>query len=141
MVNPTKYVRAGIISTLNSAGITVPIYEERVPKNVIPHPNLYILLTSPGKVHNVQSKNEYEWLANVNVDINKVNPQGYAVGGNLEDLVGQVMTAIENVSFPVFGAPKNRYHMFVNEQPFTVETDTMSIQRRVLTYQFWLKKA
>ena len=139
MINPTKYVRKGIIDALK-ASVTTNVWEELVPKNVIPIPNNYILLTSPTLQADILSKNDYEWLSTINIDIYSVSPQGYVSGVILDDMVEGVLNAMAELTVPVFNIPKNNQRL-VNMQPFSpLQVETASIQRRVLTYEFWLNR-
>lgn len=139
MVNPTKYIRQGIIQTLTAQGITTPIYEDRVPKTVKPLPEKYILMTSPSLQPTVTSKDCYEWLTTINLDVNLVNEKGYSSGIDLDDEIEDLLNAISVLQIPNFNVPKN-LHRLVNMTDLPIETPTQSIQRRVLTYEFWLKR-
>src|SRR5690606_10744601 len=137
MLNPTKYIRQGVVNTLRGFGITEPIYEGRVPRGVNPPPTSYILLTSPTLNQFAVSKDDKEWQPTINVDVNKVNPQGFNSGNSLDDLVERIMNALEQINVPNF-IVKNKNHALQNMVDLPLETDTASIQRRVLTYQFWV---
>lgn len=139
MVNPSTYIRKGIIDAMIAIGSNVPVYSGLVPKSVNPIPKRYIVLTSQTLQPTAMSKECYEWNATINLDVNHVNAQGYSSNEELDLIVEQVLNAMQIISIPEFQAPKNR-HRLVNMVDLPIETETNSIQRKVLTYSFWLKR-
>lgn len=139
MLNPTKYIRAGIITHFSSEGITAPVWEDGVPKNVNPVPSKYIILSEPTLQPSQQSANCYEWEARINITCNLVNPQGYHSGAPLDDMVEQVINAMTTLVIPNFGRAKTK-HIMETMVSSPVDTGTATIQRRIIPYTLWLNR-
>lgn len=137
MLNPDKYTRAGIIAALQP--LNVPVWAKKVPKNVSPVPNLYILISTQTKTRYEVSKDCWEWLQQTTLDITSVQPAGYSSTAALDDMEGYIITKIEEgINIPNFIVKDTR---LVDSRPLDTETDTQSIERRILVYEFWLNRA
>lgn len=137
MLNPDKYIRKGIIDKLEQ--FERPIWAKKVPKNVSPVPNIYTLITTQTKTRYETSKDCWEWLCQTTLDIIGVQPAGYSSTVAIDDLEGQYITAIEEgINVEGFMVKDTR---LVDSRPLDVETDTQSIERRILIYEHWLNRA
>lgn len=134
MLNPNKYIRQGII---NAIGGAVPVYYKRVPKTIATPAN-YIIINSQTKQESFRAKKCWEWLCQVNIDIWSVGTQGMPPNVSVDDLEETVLNAME--SMQVTGGFTTNYCDLINDIDLSVETDTHSIERKVLTYEIWLNK-
>ena len=137
MINPNKYVRLAYVTALKEA-TGLPVYDTRIPISVDPVPSKYILLHSQTLQPTATSKTCYEWECTIVVDINSVQPQGNTSSVIVDDIQEQVITAVESLTgIPPFQMKSKKLE---NQYAQDVETDSASIQRRVLTYSHWLNR-
>lgn len=136
MLNPDKYLRAGVIAALTPTG--KPVWAKKVPKNTT-IPPLYTLITTQIKTRTEVSKDCWEWLCQMTLDIIGVRPAGYSSTVAIDDLEGQIVTIIE-AGFNVQGFMVKDIRL-IDSRPLDVETDTQSIERRILIYEYWLNRA
>lgn len=128
--NPNKPIRAAIISAITG----IPVWHKKVPKNVS-RPTRYILLTSQAKRTIELSKCGWEWSASINIDIIQINSQGYSNAAPIDDIEQQVINAVQGLT--VAGWDLKGIEL-VDSNDLDLETDDESIERRVLTYNFWI---
>lgn len=131
-VNPNVPIRTALISLLT--GLSIPAWNKRIPKNVAT-PLMYALLTSQTKQPTEISKCGYEWMASVNVDLYRINPYGYVNTVPIDDLEQNVVNFIEELTIPGWNVKNIN---LLNIQDLDADTTTNTIERRVVSYQFWL---
>lgn len=133
MVNPNKYIRTAYLTAF--AALTVPAWSKKVPKDVIPIPDNYVLLISQTKNTTERSKDGFEWLCTIVFDIISRQEAGYAstviVDNVEEDIIDIVESDIAIAGFTV------KDINLISSLDLDSEEDEASIVRRVLTYQFW----
>lgn len=133
--NPNTSIRTALIAALN--GIA-PVYVKKVPKSGT-IPDQYILINSQTKDPTERSKCGFEWLCTVNIEMINLNTSGYANPIRNDAVEGQIIAIIEaGLEFDGF---YNKEWLFINSIDLDTETQTQSIERRVLTYQFWVWEA
>jgi hypothetical protein len=130
--NPNIPIRTALISLLSA--LNVSAWNKRIPKNVAA-PSKYALLTSQTKQPTETSKCGYEWMASINVDLYKINPYGYVDTTAIDNLEQDVINGIEDLIIPGWDL-KNI--TLLNIQDLDADTTTQTIERRVVSYQFWL---
>lgn len=136
MLNPNTYIRMGYIAALSHLG--VPIWAKVVPKGTKPLPTLYMLIRTQEKTPIEVSKDCWEWEVTVVLDMFRINAQGFTNTIPLDNLEGEVMTALESgIEVPNFMV---KHSQFMDSIDLDFETDTQTIERRVLTYSFWLEE-
>lgn len=133
-INPNLPLRTAIVTGLRN-NVTGFTFAGLLPKskNISTQ---YILINSQTKNVTERSKDAFEWLCTVNFDIYYLNPQGYNSPEENDIIEGKIITFLEN-GFTVNGFDL-KSHELVNSIDLNVETPTNSIERRVLTYQFWV---
>lgn len=133
LVSPDKFIRKAYLTAL--AGVGVQLYAGKVPvdKTIPEH---YILLSTQTKQRTAVSKNGWEWNTQITVDIIYRGKKGYSFMDRVDDTEGKVIEAIENgISVEGFAVKSTE---LVNSQPLNAETDTQSIERRILIYEHWV---
>lgn len=138
MINPNKYIRAGVIPMLKTATGLTGVWHKKVPKTVIPTPDKYILVTSQTKNRFAVAKDCYEWLCTLNIDIHNINPQGFTETSAVDDIEENVLNAMTGVTVAGFTV---KLVALSNSIDLDVESNEYSIDRRVLTYELWLNRA
>lgn len=134
LVSPDKFIRKAYLTAL--AGVGVPAYAGKVPISVTPIPQQYILLTTQTKQRTAVSKNGWEWNTQITIDIIYNGKKGFSQMDKVDDTEGKVIEAIENgISVEGFAVKSTE---LVNSQPLNAETDTQSIERRILIYEHWV---
>lgn len=136
MTNPNKYIRQAIITGLQPYGYSV--WYKRVPKSVVPTPTSYILIDSQSKQEAYDAKECFEWLCQVNINIWIVGQQGFPPTTTMDDIEEKVITAMKGIQDNK-GLIKRKPKL-INQTELSVETDTNSIERRILTYEIWVNK-
>lgn len=134
LVSPDKFIRKAYITAL--APIGIPVYGKKVPISVKPIPPQYIILSTQTKQRTAVSKNGWEWSTQITVDIVSQGAKGFSGTDKLDDIEGQVVDAIEN-GITVDGFYVKSTNL-LNSQPLDTETDTQSIERRILIYEHWV---
>ena len=131
--NPNTSIRTAYISALSVTGL--PVWSKRVPLNTTPQPKKYITLTSQTKQPFERTKDCFEWLTSLNVDMWQINTPGYINTVNLDNIEELAINAIENITIPGFIV---KDVIMIQSQDLDIDTPTTSIERRVLTYQIVL---
>jgi hypothetical protein len=134
-INPNTPIRTALIAALNRIA---PVYVKKVPKSVTTIPNQYILINSQTKDPAERSKCGFEWLCTVNIEMVNLNTSGYANPIKNDEVEALVIEAIEaGLTIADFD---NKEWLFINSIDLDVETPSQSIERRILTYSFWLQQ-
>lgn len=136
MVNPNKHIRTSIVSALSSVGTSV--WYKRLPKTIAT-PEKYILIQSQSKQEAFRAKSCWEWLCQFNIEIVVEGEQGIPPTDAIDGLEQSVLSAMENFNV-TSGGFATKYCDMINQYEDSVETDTNSIERRILTYEIWLSK-
>lgn len=137
--NPDKYIRTAYSDAL---GIYYPIYADIVPKVVVIG-DKYIIISSIVKTRTAVAKptdtvaDNWGWLATVTFDINSISPSGYSNPTSVEDIEENIVNAAEQLQVPGW-AVKSRVQ--IQSRPLNLNTPTMYINRRVLSYAHWMEQ-
>ena len=132
-LDPNTALRTAYLSAL--AGIGVPGWAKKVPKNA-EIPSNYYLITSQTLNRTEVGKDCFEWLCSIVVDVIYRGTPGYASPVQTEAIEAEVISAIENgITVAGFSVKSTD---FVDSVNLDEETETQSIERRVITYQHWL---
>lgn len=132
--NPNTPIRTALVDGLRVA-VSGNTWAGILPKDRGVLEN-YILITSQTKNSTERSKCGFEWLCTVNFDIYHLNLLGYNSCVEVDEVEAKIISFIEN-GFTVVGFDL-KSHELVNSVDLNLDTDTNSIERRVLTYQFWV---
>lgn len=132
--NPNTAIRTAIVSSLGMATGLI-VNKDRVPLNTIPIPTKYILLQSQAKQPTERTKDCYEWLASINIDIYIINTLGYVDGIPIDNYEEQVINAMESLNIPNWNLKRV---LLIQSNDLPVDTVTTSVERRVLQYNLWL---
>ena len=132
MVNPSKYVKVAVLNAVRSTNI--PVWYKRKPKST--GGNEYAILTSVNKNPIDRGKTCFDWSIQVVIDLWSVGVQGYPPTDNsLEDMEEKVLTVMDSIVVDGFHV----YDRILQQQTdLSVETNTQSIERKVLTYELQL---
>lgn len=132
--NPNTAIRTALVSALGTAtGLIVK--KDRIPLNTTPIPTKYIILQSQAKQPTERTKDCYEWLASINIDIYIINTLGYVGGIPIDNYEEQVINAMESLDIPNWNLKRV---LLIQSNDLPVDTLTSSIERRVLQYNLWL---
>lgn len=134
MKNPNQNIRIAHIKAFEPIGLKV--WAKKVPKDVVPVPNQYILITSQSKRTFADDKDGHEWLCTIVIDIVSVIESGFSSPKTLDFYEEQILGIIEN-EIPIEDFI-NKEVTLVDSTDLDSETQTQSIERRVLTYQYWV---
>lgn len=136
MKNPNKYIRQAYMAAL--AGIDVPVYDMKVPKSVIPHPEPYILLSAQTKTQNSMGRGCHAEDCTITLDIISVQALGYGSRAVLDDTEEQVHNAISaGISVAGFSVISTRRE---DSYDASLDTDAQSVYRRILRYRHVLEE-
>src|SRR6185312_12513336 len=94
----------------------------------------YILISSQTKQRFAVSKDCYDYLCSVQIDVNSIFSNGVANADSNDQLEGQIVNQIEGGILEVDGFRINEIR-FIQSIDLDVSTPTMTILRRVITYQ------
>lgn len=143
MLNPNEPLRAAYVEAIQTA-TGLQVWAKKVPKDVV-IPDQYIIINSQSKTLTEEYKNlsapplvanKFEWLCTITLDLYNINLAGFgdpAINDAIEALViSAVQDGIEVDGFEV------KSYSFIDSIDLDIETDTQSIERRVVTYQHWL---
>lgn len=134
LISPDKFIRKAYKTAF--APVNLPVYGKIVPVNVKPIPQKYIILGTQTKQRTAISKNGWEWLTQITVDIVFQGAKGFSETDKLDDIEGQIIDIIENgITIDGFYLKSTN---LISSQPLDVETDTQSIERRILIYEHWV---
>ena len=136
-LNPNKYVRTAYINALKLA-TGLQVWHKKVPKTVTVIPKNYILLDSQTKNETVKAKTDYfEWLVTLDVHIFNYNLKGYTDTVVVDDIEEKVIKTvkIDGVTIANFS---NKNVDILDSIDLDLETDTNSIDRRIIKFEHWL---
>ena len=131
---PNQPLRAGLATVLTP--IDVPVESKNFPIDT-KTTKRYILISSQTKQRFAVSKDCYDYLCSVQIDVNSIFSNGVANADSNDELEGQIVNQIEGGTLEVEGFRINEIR-FIQSIDLDVSTPTMTILRRVITYQFWL---
>lgn len=131
--NPNKPIRIALVSLLSGAtGLLVKT--KKIPKNTTIPPK-YILLINQSKRRTATAKDCFEWDCTISIDITYNNPQGYSNTDQIDDTEELVLNAVkDNFVLPGWQVMDI---LLIDSTDLDDETDTQSVERRILTYSFW----
>jgi len=132
--NPNKYIRTAHITAL--AGIGASVWAKKVPKDTKPIPKKYVLITSQSKNTTAEDKDGFEWLCTIVIDIISILEPGYSkpeIVDDLEEQINEIVLA--EIAIPGF---INKEVRLIDSRDLDAETSSQSIERRVLTFQYWV---
>ncbi len=136
MLNPDKYIRAKYISLLSAVfngSVQVPVFDMRVPKNVIAPTR--IVITSQTKTQSDTTKCGHNWDCSITLDIINELPQGYASTVILDDIEEQISNLIDLQDGDIDITPFICYNTHTGiPTDLSYETPTLSIGRKVLRF-------
>lgn len=136
-VNPDKYIRDAYITALTSA-TGLPAYDSGVPIDVDPLPTKYFLVGSQTKNRFGVSKCGHEWMCSTQVQAISVNEKGFNSMAVVDDMVQGVINAAPTISVSGFTVKMTR---FVDDPVSNIETQTNTINRKVVMHEHWLNNA
>lgn len=136
-LNPNTALRTAYLAAL--AGIGIPGWAKKIPKDIKPIPDQYYLVTSQTLNPTERKKDCFEWLCTIVIDVIFVGPAGYVSPVKTEDIEAKVITAVEN-GINVIGFDVKSIE-FIDSVNLDEETESQSIERRAITYQHWLCQA
>lgn len=130
MINPTKYIRAGIIQALPQ----YRVFNNRIPPNT-QTPSLYILITNQSKNQYAQSKDCYEWECQFTLQVIYRGTLGTDSSALVDDAVQVIDPAIREMQIPNFYL---KAITLEQERDLTYDTGTNTINNKVLNYNIWV---
>lgn len=133
MKNPDKYIRAAYIAALTSA-TGLPVFDKGIP---LPDtlPTSYYILGTQTKTPKAISKSGWEWSCTAEVHCVYVNDKGFNSSAKVDDMEEAVLSVGKNLSVTGFKPPANT---FVDSVDSDMETQTNTINRKVVIYEHWL---
>lgn len=135
ILNPNKYIRIAYINALEAA-TGLQAWYKKVPKTVKPTPARYILLDNQTKNETEVSKCDFDWLCTMDINIYSVNAAGYSDAEIVDDYEQQILSVIKpGLTIPYF---KNKRTVILESLDLSVETNTQSIDRKLLKMEHWL---
>lgn len=135
MKNPNKYLRIAHINALT--GIGSPIWANKVPKDVVPIPKRYVLLTSQTRNETAKDKDGEEWSCTITLDLTSVLELGYSKPEILDDMEELIMTILAT-EIPVPNFIVKEVVLEDSRDLPPLDTQSQTIERRVMTYSYWL---
>lgn len=147
MKNPDKYARLGWITLItNVTGLIVK--HNLLPKSMDPLPDEYVILsgqmtTERLKGKPVRTKAQYTSCKDldhsIQIDFYKISPLGYSSAVVVENYVEAVLTAVENGQLIIPGF-SIRDVSIVENRAMPTESETKSIDRKILVVRHWLSE-
>lgn len=133
---PDTAIRQGLITAL--AGIGTPIYDEEVPKSVIPIPTQRVLLSSQNTAEHDTSKCGHMWMSDILLDIVSEQDQGYsdrAIPETILNEINLIVDILQGIGIPGFTVYNTQV---LNVRDISLQTATKTINRKLARYQFLL---
>ncbi|PTX14457.1 hypothetical protein C8N40_111122 [Pontibacter mucosus] len=136
MINPDKHIRKAFYNRLTAAGLQV--FDTAVPKSYEPGPK-YIIITNQTQVDDQLGRACTHRDCTIVLDLFVLQDLSYVSSAVMDDFYEQVMNLIDNTlqvenfqlhSIQRDGTPRN----------MPVNTGTLSILRKVITYRLRLKE-
>lgn len=134
MINPNKHIRKAIVDSLLP---NTRVFYKRVPKD-IETPREYVIMNSQSKRMAFNAKGCYEWICTINLDCWVHTVQGMPPSVVIDDLEEIVLNAMSGLE--VGGGFTTKYVNLIDQNDLSIETDSESIERRVLIYELWINK-
>src|SRR5690606_25144527 len=135
MRNPNKYLRLAYITALE-ADTGLSVYDKVIPKD-LPFDTSYILITSQTKTRYAISKTCYEWLVVVNTEVVCVNEKGYISTLKVDDVEEGVLNSVQGITVPGWSLKSKD---LLDSVDADLETPTHTINRRIITHEYWLSE-
>lgn len=136
MVNPDKYIRAAYINALTSA-TGLPVFDDGIPIPEKDLPNKYYLLGTQTKNSTALSKHGWEWSCTAEVHCIFVNDKGFNSSAEADDMEEAVLSAGASLSVPQFNYITTS---FIDSVSSNIETQTNTVNRKIVIYRHWLNK-
>jgi len=143
ILNPNEPLRAAYVAAMELA-TGLPVWAKKVPKDT-EIPQQYIIVSTQTKNRIEEYKNleafplvanKFEWQCSITIDLYNVNMSGFGNPAVNDEVEQQVVDVIQS-GIEVDGFHVKSYEFF-GSVDLDIETDTQSIERRVITYQHWL---
>jgi len=135
MLNPDKYVREGYIADLEPLLGGVPIWDGGIPVDE-PTPDVYVLITTQTKRPTERTKDGFEWMGTITLDIVSIRPPGTHNTAIVDDIEEILIERIEQeIDIPGF---INNNTLFVDSVSLKDENASQSVDRKILIYEHWL---
>lgn len=133
-IDSNTALRNGYLAALIPA-LGIPGWAKKVPVSETV-PVQYFLIHSQTLNTTERSKDCFEWLCSIVVDVIYSGPPGFASPIKTETLEAAVITLVEaGIIVQGFDLKSQEFQGSIN---LDEETPTQSIERRVITYQHWL---
>lgn len=111
-------------------------WPNRVPIDTKSIPLQYFLIATQTKNRTAISKNNWEWLCTIVVDIIYAGGRGFSSPVKNNTVEAQIISAIEGgISVEGFYVKSRE---LISSIPLNIDTNTQYLERTVLTYQHWL---
>lgn len=140
MISPDKYIRKAYGQLLS--GIGCPIYDMVLPKDVIPIPQIYVLVSTQTKRPYETTKCGHEWDTTILLDIIGVFENGYARRDLVDDVESAILSAIDTWTFEqtdIEIPPFRVYNTKVDDSHDDyLVTDTKTIVRKLLRFRHYI---
>lgn len=133
---PDTAIRQGFITALS--GISTPIFDEEVPKSVIPIPAQRVLLSSQITAQHDTSKCGHLWMSTILLDIISEQDQGYsnrAIPEVILNDINLIIDTLESINIPGFKVYNTQV---LNIHDASLQTSTKTVNRKLVRYQFLL---
>lgn len=141
MKNPTKPLRIAYITAL--AGISVPVWDRRVPKDLDPEPELYVLVTSQTVADFNRTK-----CGNTSTDCTVLlqviykKMEGYADSVPVDDVIDEILRKINiNAQLVVTGFRVLDTELASSSVDDAFEFDTQTVIRGLVRFRHLVAEA
>lgn len=137
-LNPNKYLKAGIINTLKLA-TGLGAWYSRIPISTSPLPNQYIILNSQTKNEYAKSKDCFEWMCTIDVNIYGITTYGNSNMAVIDDIEQKVINALKSSNFKVTNFyVKNVDILESLDLSADLADKSKSVDRRLIKFDIWL---
>lgn len=135
ILNPNAPIRTALKSALTPIGL--PIFAKRVPKDT--KLTQYIILSSQTKNRTEVSKDCFDWSCTIHIECINYNQSGFVSPKSNDDIEEQIIDIIQSgIDIDNFIVKDTT---FIQSIDLDIDTPTATIERRVITYQFWVGNA
>ena len=141
MVTPDKYIRRAYLIALanvSSGSVSVPIYDRRVPVNVIPTPATRIIISSQTKQIANETKCGHGWQCSILLDVISEQNNSFVNTAIVDDIEEQISDQIDiwqakdhDIKIPPFVCYRT---LFSDSHDIEIETPTTTIIRKLIRY-------
>lgn len=132
-LNPSKYIRAGIIAALPN----YRVFNNRIPPNVTT-PQLYVMIVNQGLNDYAIGKQCHEWECTFTLLVVYRGTLGYDYSSIVDDACQEIDNAIRDMKIPNFYNKQCRPEGSFDD---TYDTPTNTINRKRLSYSIWVNNA